>query len=102
MARSRDPQPPDDEPAFVPGQIYMFAAPGGFLLFGRYVKELGYGAHRFADVRHMRHAGNVELPQMCKGGTGRETRLTQAKWRHWNGTPIWWAPWDAAEPPGGG
>ena len=92
----------EEEPDFVRGQFYMFAAPGGFTLFGRYVKPLGYGCHRFADVRHMRNAGNVELPQMCKSGTGHDTRLSQAKWRHWNGTPIWWCPWDAPEAPGGG
>lgn len=88
------------EPAFVVGQWYQFAAPGGFLLFGRYVRELGYGWHRFVEVRHMRHAGNVELPQMCRTGTGPQTRLTRAKWRHWNGVPIWCAPWDADVSPG--
>lgn len=99
MARQR--QSPEDEPAFVVGQFYQFAAPGGFLLFGRYVKELGYGCHRFADVRHMRNAGNVELPEMCMNGLGGNTVVTRFKWRHWNGTPIWWAPWDASDPPGG-
>jgi hypothetical protein len=89
----------EDEPAFTPGEWYQFAAPGGFLLFGRYVKELGFGAHRFENVRHMRNAGGVELPEMCRSGTGNETVLTQASWRHWNGTPIWWAPWDADEVP---
>jgi hypothetical protein len=83
-----------EEPALIRGQWYQFAVPGGFLMFGRFVKELGLGAVRFADVRHLRHAGQVELPAMCKTGFGAETKITTAKWRHWNGTPLWWAPID--------
>ncbi len=91
-----------ERPALVAGRWYLFAAPGGFTLFGAYVRELGYGQHRFIRVRHLRNAGTVELPEMCKSGLGRNTVVTTAKWGEWNGTPIWWTLWDAETAPGGG
>jgi hypothetical protein len=91
----------EDAPEFEVGEYYQYAAPGGFLFFGQYVKPLSYGKHRFANVRHLRNAGNVELPQMCKSGLGANTQVTKHKWRYHDCTPIWSAPWDAEAAPGG-
>lgn len=96
---------PDDDghlfdlPANVRGQWYMFAVPGGFTMFGRYVRELGMGRHQFARVRHMRNAGTVELPAMCQSGFGPQTRLTNDAWEYWNGVPLWKTPWNAFTDP---
>lgn len=90
---------PDDldggEDAYVVGQWYQYAAPGGFLFFGRYVRALGYGLHRFAQVRHLRNAGQAELPQMCVKGFAAETAMTDHAWRYLDSCPIWKAPIDA-------
>lgn len=95
MAESR--KYTDDElrelPDYIEGQWYMFAVPGGFLMFGRFIKKLGLGEVRMADVRHMRNAGDVELPAMCTTGSVTvETQLTKAKWPYWDGVPLWKAP----------
>ncbi len=91
----------EEAPEYEVGETYQIGAPGGFIFFGVYVKPLSYGKHRFAQVRHMRNAGNIELPQMCKSGTGANTVLTKHKWRYLDCTPIWNAPWDADTYPGG-
>lgn len=90
----------EEAPEYEPGEAYQYAAPGGFLFVGRYCKPLSYGKHRFTDVRHMRNAGNVELPEMCKSGAGPQTAFTKSKWRYHDCTPIWVAPWDAETLPG--
>jgi hypothetical protein len=81
----------EDGPAFVPGAWYMFAAPGGFTLIGRYVRPLGLHAHRFEHATHLRNAGDLSLPTICKQGPGPKTVLVDPFPRYWNGTPIWWA-----------
>lgn len=91
----------EDAPEYEVRKWYQFALPGGFLMFGEFVKELPFGKVRFKNVRHMRNAGGVELPEMCASGTGPETVLTKSAWRYLNCTPIWSAPWDADKTPGG-
>ena len=85
------------EAPFIPGKAYLYAVPGGFLMRGWYVKPLGVGCHRFIGVDHMRNAGTVELPEMCRSGRGPQTQYTSSRWRTWNGCPIWWAPDDSVE-----
>ena len=92
MSEQIDPNELDNgEPDFIVGDWYQFAVPGGFLMFGRYVRPLGYGMHRFANVKHLKNAGQIELPAMTLTGIGRETVLTDAAWKFWNGCPIWFA-----------
>lgn len=85
----------EELPEHVKGQWYQFAVPGGFLMFGRFVRTLPSGMVRFADVRHLRNAGNVELPAMCAGEfSPTATKIIKSKWPYWDGIPIWKAPID--------
>jgi hypothetical protein len=96
MAKKNSPVDPDTldggQAAFVPGQWYQFAVPGGFLMFGQYVRALGGGMHRMANVKHMRNAGQVELPAMVRDGLGRNTVTTKHSWPLWQGIVLWFAP----------
>lgn len=92
---TKETQPDDLDggmPAYVVGQWYQFAVPGGFLMFGRFVRALGGGRFRYANVRHMRNAGQVELPAMARTGPGKQTVLTKASWPIWQGVVLWESP----------
>lgn len=75
------------------GAWYQFAAPGGFTMYGRYVRHLPYGAVRFVSVKHQRNGGGKELPDLAAYKSPdkfpKDVVLTQKSWSMWQGAILW-------------
>ena len=83
---------------FVPGQWYLFTAPGGFTLLGKYVCPFPFGFHRFERCAYLRNAGGRYLGDLCAKGVTSKTEFTPPFPKHWTGVPLWFAEWEAPVP----
>jgi hypothetical protein len=73
-------------PEWEPGAPYQVCVPGGFTLFGYFVKPLQMGRIRLMNVRCLMGTNAAELPAMTEAGT--QKTMTTSQWRVLDVTPI--------------